>query len=433
MKKLSLAGIGCGARTWKYMSLAKELLPERFEVVAAADPVAVNVERIRHLSGNENFRAFSTAQELLDCPRLADILIIGTQDDYHYEPCMQALDRGYDILLEKPIAPRLEEMLEMEEKARKLGRRVMLCHIYRYAPFYLKIKKIIASGALGEIVSVNASEGVMPWHQAHSFVRGKWAVEERSNPMILAKCCHDMDLLSWIIDRPCLSVSGFGALSHFREEKAPAGAPARCTEGCPVGDSCEYNALRYAAEQRYPWLPQIYERAEEASPEEIIDWLRVSPWGRCVYRCDNDVVDHQTLNLLFDGDITCTFTMTAFERGRHIDIYGTKGTLKGGENFKEMTGYDLVMTAHGSHERRFFYIEPHSEGYIGHEGGDEGLVRALYGEMLRETPEEMRTSITRSLESHLMALAAEEARVTGQVVTLESLRNKSLKTRSTLA
>ena len=163
-------------------------------------------------------------------------MIVATQDNFHFDPCQGALRLGYDVLLEKPIATRLEQVLETERLARQVGRRVMVCFVLRFAAFYRKVKEILDSGVLGEVVSIQASEGVNPWHQAHSFVRGHWSVVGQSSPMILSKCCHDVDILHWLAGRRCTRIASFGALDFFRSERAPAGVPARCTDGCPVGD-----------------------------------------------------------------------------------------------------------------------------------------------------------------------------------------------------
>jgi len=309
-KLLRLACIGCGSRAQTYTGLAARH-PDRFQVVAGADPVPDRVEKVRRLSGNPNFRGFDGAEALLSTGKLAEVMIVGTQDNFHYEHCRGALLAGYDVLLEKPIATRVEQVLEIERLAKQRQRRVMVCFVLRFAAFYQKVKEIITSGALGEIASIQANEGVMPWHQAHAFVRGHWSVAGKSSPMILSKCCHDVDIIHWLVGRRCRRIASFGSLEFFRPECAPAGVPARCTDGCPVGETCAYNALRYSTDMRFPWLPMVYDRACDATSEEIVAWLRTSLWGRCVYRCDNDVVDRQVLAMEFEKGVTGTFTMTA--------------------------------------------------------------------------------------------------------------------------
>lgn len=417
-QRLKLAAIGCGSRTFIYFELAAKQ-PNLYEIVAAADHSPARLAKARALSQNPAFREFHDDVAILAEPKLADLMIIATQDAFHFGHASAALRKGYDLLLEKPISTNLRDVLALEKLARDLGRRVTVCHVLRYTPFYRKVKAIIASGVLGEIVSVEATEGVEPWHQSHSFVRGHWSVMEKSTPMIIAKSCHDMDILSWLIDSPCTALGSFGGIQHFRAEKAPAGAPQRCTDGCPVGDTCLYNAHRYLGDQKR-WLDVIYDRAKTATDAEITDWLRTSPWGRCVYHCDNTAVDHQTVNLNFASGATCTFTMTAFSEGRDLAIFGTKGRLLSGERVKKTAGCDLVVEVFATRKLERITIDLEKDG--GHGGGDAGLIRALHAEMSKPRPEDMESSLQKSVESHVMGFAAEESRRTGRTLDLAEFR-----------
>jgi predicted dehydrogenase len=417
LKKLKLATIGCGGRATAYMSIAANL-PDQYENVAAADPLPARREALRIVSGNPNLLMFENDREILSRPKLADLMIIATQDSYHKEPCLRAMEAGYDILLEKPIASSLAEVMELNEAAQRMNRRVLVCHVLRYTPFYRMVKKIIDSGELGEVVSVNAREGVGAWHQAHSYVRGHWAVTENCSPMIVAKSCHDMDILYWLIGRECRSVASYGALSFFSPVNRPDGAPDRCTDGCPFGAECMYNALHYLGSQR-KWLGLVMDGAATAGDNRIRDWLRVSPWGRCVYACDNTAVDHQVVSMDFEGGVTASFTMTAFDEGRSIEIFGTRGSLYGGAVYKEVCGEDLAVIDHRSGVRRMIRVNYESGGYSGHAGGDAGLVQALHEEMNRPDPAAMCSSIQSSVTSHAMAFAAEHARIHQTVVRLD--------------
>jgi predicted dehydrogenase len=231
-KPLTLVGIGCGGRTRTYCDLAAKQ-PHRYQVVAAADPDAERVDLVRASSRNPGFRGFASADACFAAGKLGDVAIIGTQDAYHVEPALKALELGYDLLLEKPVAPDPADVLRIRDTAARLGRRVLVCHVLRYSPFYVKVKELVASGVLGEIVTIDAREGVWDFHQAHSYVRGHWAKTKDCSPMIIAKSCHDLDIISWLVDKPCARVSSFGSLRHFTPANRPAGAPARCTPGCP--------------------------------------------------------------------------------------------------------------------------------------------------------------------------------------------------------
>ena len=421
MRRLTLAFCGCGSRSRTYAGIAAGM-PEHFALVAGADPVHERVEFIRGKSAQpEGFRGYASAEEMFAAGKPADVVVIGTQDAQHRAHALRAMELGCDLLLEKPVAHRLEDVLAVQAAARRLGRRVVVCHVLRYTPFYAKVEELLRAGILGDIVTANFTEGVQPWHQAHSFVRGHWSVEAKSSPMILAKSCHDMDLLAWLIGKPCVAVSSHGALSQFTAAQAPAGAPARCTDGCPAADRCLFDAHLYAKPEGRRWLGMVYDRAKEASDEEVFAWLRTSPWGRCAYRCDNDVVDHQVLALKFAGDVTATFTMTAFDEGRHLEIFGTKGVLRGGAFVKKHIGCDLIFTPHGWNQpSEKITVETPTGGYAGHGGGDAGLMATLHADLTGDDAAAMRTSLEVSIQSHLMAFAAERSRKEGRTVVIET-------------
>lgn len=412
-KKLRVAVVGCGSRGTGYAKLAATL-PEKFRLVAAADPVPERVERIRALSSDQNFLAYDSAEALLADRPDVDLVMLATQDDDHYEQAVGSMEQGYDLLLEKPVSNSMDEIIAIEKKAVELGRRVVVCHVLRYSQFYRKVKQLIDDGVLGDLVSVHAVEGVGAWHFCHSFVRGHWAVTEESSPMILAKCCHDMDLLHWLIGRECRSIASTGSLNFFRAENAPEGAPERCHQGCPAAADCAYNANRYLTETGRGWLAMVYDRARTATDEEILQWLETSRWGRCVFRCDNTAVDHQVLAMDFDEDISCTFTMTAFDNGRNLELCGTKAVLKGGEFVYRSSGSDIIVENHQGETIEKICFEDHG----GHLGGDEGLIEALHGRMVDWPLEDVQRELRQVVHGHRMAFTAEEARQTGVVVKI---------------
>lgn len=429
--RMTIAGIGCGSRTRTYMKLAMEY-PERFRIVAAADPVRVRAEQVRDFAPEAEraeVRIFKDAEEFLSQPKMADMVIIGTQDDYHFEPCKKALELGYDVLLEKPIAKTLREALELRDLAAKLGRRVAICHVLRYTPFYNTIRNIIRSGALGDIMTFNANEGVGAWHFGHSFVRGHWGNSRTSTPMIVAKCCHDMDILHWLLDRPCEQVSSFGELSFFRKESLVAPRPERCTDWTgPIGED-PWDARKYITDESCRrWLRMVMDGVDTATDEDIMEWLKTSRWGRDAFQCeDNDQPDHQVAIMNFKGGITGTFTMTAFEEGRHIEIYGTKAKLRAGAFYKENGPGEITITEHFTKKISQVEVEERCGGYAGHGGGDWGLVSNLYDDMRTVADTTlMTTPIEASAHSHVIAFAVEHARRTGQVVRLDEFEKMVL-------
>ncbi len=410
---LRVAVIGCGSRGTGYATLAAKL-PKHYKLVAAADLIPERVERIRECSKDRNFKGYDSCAALLADRPDVDLVMLATQDDDHYGHAMGAMEKGYDLLLEKPVSNSMDEIVSIERKAIELGRRIVVCHVLRYSAFYLKVKQLIEEGVLGDLVSVHAIEGVGAWHFAHSFVRGHWAVTEKTSPMILSKCCHDMDLLHWLIGRECRSIASTGSLHHFRSENAPAGAPERCHQGCPAADECAYNAKHYLTESGKGWLAMVYDRARTASDAEILQWLETSPWGRCAYRCDNTAVDHQVLAMDFAGDISCSFTMTAFDTGRGIEIFGTQGVLKGGEFVYRSSGVDIIVDNHRSETIEKVCFEDHG----GHLGGDKGLIDGLYERMVDWSIEDVHRELHQVVHGHRMAFAAEHARSTGASVRL---------------
>lgn len=422
-KRLKLAGIGCGGRTRTYLELAARQ-PDRYEIVAAADPLPERVARIHAVSGNPDFRAFKNDHDFFAEPKMADVVIIGTQDNYHVEPCLAALERGYDVLLEKPIATRLEEVIRLEQAVARSGRRVMICHVLRFTPIYRKIKQLLAGGVIGEIVALDANEGVGPFHQTHSYVRGHWAVTEKATPMIIAKCCHDMDILGWLVDKPCRRISSFGSLRHFTAAAAPPGAPSRCSGGCPHLATCPYNAYHYYSKYRDHWFSYIHDDAATMTPEAFEEWLNVSPWGRCVYHCDNTAVDRQTVMLDFEDGIVATFTMTAFDEGRSLTVRGTKGRLVAGDLARRLSGHDIVVDSFIDGSTTLHDVTIEEGGYETHAGGDAGLMQALFDEMTRNDPAEMSTSIHRSVASHVLGFAAEASRQSGTTIDVRDFYSR---------
>ncbi|MEG0271057.1 MAG: Gfo/Idh/MocA family oxidoreductase, partial [Clostridia bacterium] len=333
MKQITVAIVGCGARGMETYAKCLEKLGDQVKIIAAAD---INAEALRRMQEKYALpvqMCFSSAEEILRQPRLADAMLICTPDRLHYEQALRALRLDYHLLLEKPISSSAHECKELARVAIERKRHVIVCHVLRYTVFYQKVKEIIDSGVLGDVVSIQAIEQVGYWHQAHSFVRGNWRDATRSTPMILQKCCHDMDIFLWLTGKHGKRVSSFGSLRHFKAENAPEGVPMRCTDGCPVKDTCPYNAERFylqrLKEAEFDWPVNVV--ISEPSEELLLKALREGPYGCCVYHCDNDVVDHQVVNVEFEDGLTLNFTMCAFTAhgGRTLRVMGTHGELTG--------------------------------------------------------------------------------------------------------
>lgn len=420
MPPLRLAIAGCGSRGRTYSRIAAHLAP-RYAIVAAADPNPVARARVVEAAGDTGCREFSSVEEMLDARPEADVMVIATQDNFHHQQAIRAMQAGYDLLLEKPAATRLDDVLAIRDAARSTGRKVVLCYVLRHTPFYRAIKDFLAGGRLGKIMNIQAFEGVEPYHQAHSFVRGHWSKIGESSPMILAKSCHDMDIMQWLVGAPTRALSSFGHLGFFHAAHAPAGAPLRCTDGCPHVGNCVYDAHRYLTDKRR-WLNMILPDAESVDDDTILNFLRSSPWGRCVWRCDNDAVDHQVVAFDFENGVTGTFTMSAFDHGRHITILGTEGVLKGGADAARTGTPELWFRAHTSEKAEPIPLPTYPDyGYGGHGGGDYGIINAL--DHILRAQDDNEHLLDSTLESHFMAFAAEQSRHdNGRRILLDDLR-----------
>ena len=400
---VKIAILGLGQRGLIYANYAKSH-PNEFEVVAITD----NDPKKTALAKKEfSCPVFSDYRDFLSAGIDADIVAVATQDADHPEHAVACMEKGYDLLLEKPIAPTFEGCDKISATAKKLGRKVIVCHVLRYTPFYRKLKEIITAGKAGEIITVHASENVGYYHQAHSFVRGPWRNYKESSPMILAKCCHDMDILRWLIDKKCTSVSSFGSLSVFRPDHAPAGHTEYCSD-CPHTD-CIYKAQTLYPE--YHWQARYFTDSEDDN--EILRALKHSQYDRCVYGSDNDVVDHQVSIFAFEGGVTAAHTMTAFSKKvyRDIKIHGTLAEIVGNMEYNF-----IELRTFGGNEERFEFDSNSISG--NHGGGDNGLMHEVWRDF-NGMPTVGMSYIDVSIDSHKMAFGAEESRVGGKTVTIK--------------
>ena len=420
-KKITVAIVGLGSRGNAYASSIK-LLPDKFEIVAVSDIIPEKMERFAKAYGIPAEGCYPSAEALLEQDRLADVLFICTMDRQHYGHAIPALMKDYHLVLEKPASNDPKECMEIARVANERNRHVVVCHVLRYTPYFRKVKEIMDSGVLGKIYSISASESVGFWHQAHSFVRGNWRNSDETSPMILQKCCHDMDILLWLTGKHCKSVSSFGSLSHFKRECAPEGALDRCSEECPAYADCPYSIERYlhfAREGCYDWPLDVVSPA--ANYDDFRRDLMAGPYSRCVYKCDNNVVDHQVVNLHLDDDLTVNFTMSAFTsipKGRGIHVMGTKGDLMSYSDDDKITvsrfGQGIETKEEIAYDAAF--------DQFGHGGGDYVLVKDLYELLTGNSPDSV-TSINDSIESHIVCLAAEKSRVEGgALVTIEDYK-----------
>ncbi|MBN1674146.1 MAG: Gfo/Idh/MocA family oxidoreductase [Kiritimatiellae bacterium] len=417
MQRVKLAVLGAGGRGTAYADYAGKY-PQEAQVVAVAEPRAFYRERMASRHGIATGHVFNGWEELLAKGRLADAIIIATQDAMHAAPAVAAAELGYHILLEKPMAPNERDCRRIVGSAIKNGVILAVCHVLRYTAYTRKVKELIDSGLIGEVISLQHLEPVGYWHQAHAFVRGNWRNEAESSPMLLAKSCHDLDWIRYIMNTPCRKVHSFGTLNHFRKACRPAGAAEHCL-ACAVEPQCPYSAkkiyLGFLRSGRTGWPVNVL--TPEVTEAGVTEALQAGPYGRCVYACDNDVVDNQVVSMLFAGGKTASFTMTAFSKmaGRRTTVFGSRGELRGDSSTLEH--YDFLTDRTETIDTRA------SDASIagGHGGGDTGLMQSFVAAVANEDPSRILSGPEETLETHLMVFAAERARRENRVVDLAEL------------
>lgn len=376
------------------------------KIVAVAEPDEKKLDDFKRDYDIEDAMCFTHWRDLLDRERLADCAIICTQDRMHLEPAKMAIERGYHILLEKPISPDEEEINQLYEYVKDYDKTFITGYVLRYTPFIEKIKELLESGAIGKIVTMQLNENEGFWHHAHSYVRGPWANSKESSPLIVAKSCHDFDLMLYLIGSKCKSISSYGSNIYFTPENAPGKVPDRCTDGCPYQDTCKYNAISMYTQGKASYFVHKFECGN--SKEAIINALKTNDYGRCVYKCGNDVCDHQVACMTFENGVTAVFTVSAFslENNRTLKIMGTDGEIGGC-----MEKGEIVLKHFSDMSEDKFYV---THDGTKHCGGDSGLINHFVSLVEKDEP-----SYDMSVfDSHFMAFAAEKSRISGKQIEL---------------
>ena len=416
-KPVTVMIIGAGDRGRCYAQYA-EKFPKSMKVVGVAD---LNPYRREQMAKKHNIPAenqFGDFRDALSKAKFADAVVISTPDNLHYEPCMKALALGYDVLLEKPVAPTEKECRDIMKQAHKYNRVVAVCHVLRYAPYFVAMKQVVDSGAIGDLVNIQHFEPIRYYHMAHSYVRGNWPNSKTTTPIILAKSCHDLDILRWIINKPCESIAAEGSLYLFRKEMMPKGATERCIDNadgtdCPHEKECPYSAKHVYMEKKRFLGPFDLPRKD---PELIREKLKTMNYGRCVYRCNNDQCDHYVAIMKFENGITASFSMDAFTPygGRRTRIMGTKGFIEGDGHV--FTFYDFRSGHKSVWDQKVSEIEEFKGS--GHGGGDHALVRDFLRAVSAQDEKLLTSTIDVSIESHVMGFMAEKSRKSNKKVKI---------------
>jgi len=411
MKPVTLLIAGAGARGTGYATYAAKH-PDLAKVVAVAEPREHYRNTMAQTYDIPPENVFADWKDAAEAPKLADAVIVATQDAMHADPAIAFANKGYHMLLEKPMAPNEADCRRIVAAVTDNGIIFAVGHVMRYTAYTRAVKKVIDSGRIGQVVSIQHFEPVGYWHQAHSFVRGNWGNEARSSFMLLAKSCHDLDWLSYMMGVHCTRVSSFGSLTHFRKESRPAGAGQRCLD-CDAEPTCPYSAkkiyLGRLATGQTGWPVDVL--TPDLTEEGITKALREGPYGVCVYDCDNDVVDHQVVNMEFAGGQTAAFTMTAFNKAGHrkTRIFGTRGEITGDGD--KLDVFDFLTD-----ETETIDTQASGAGMLGgHGGGDYGLISCFIDAAASGDQAKILSGPAETLEGHLMVFAAERARRQGTV------------------
>ncbi len=422
---ITIAVIGLGNRGNNYMTIVKHFCKDEAKIVALCDKFKERLNECKVKFDVPEDKCFDNEEEFFKAGKLADAIFICTQDRDHYGHAVKAIELGYDIMCEKPLSPSVKECEDLIEKSKAKGVRMLVCHVLRYSKYYSKMKEIIDSGMIGEVVSIDHTENIGYFHFAHSYVRGNWRDSMSTSPMVMAKTCHDFDIIHWMMDGGCERVSSFGSLKHFNKDNAPEGSADRCLNNCKVQKKCPFDAERlYITDPLYKatflkFAGRIITGKANSTKGEKYAALKKNDYGRCVYRSDNNVADHQQVNMEFTRGRTASLTVTAFSKRnyRHTHVMGTLGEIRG----EDYSGNLVVRQFHG--KKKTYSTKLISYG--GHIGGDYGLVKDFVA-MMNNKPTRQKdlTVVDVTLHSHKMALAAEYSRLhKGQVVELEGFKN----------
>ena len=399
-KPVSVVAIGAGNRTNKYLEYVRQH-PDKVKLVGVVELNDIRRKHVAERFGLDESLCFADYRDFFRHSFDTDAVMVCTPENMHFEPTMQAIGRGYHVLLEKPIAQTLEECMLIAEAARKHDVLVSVCHVLRYHPYFMKIKELVDSGELGHIISINHRTSVGVDRTAHGFVRGIWRKEAVSNPMLMSKCCHDIDFLLWLTKTPCRKLTSFGSLRWFKEKNAPEGSADRCLD-CKVESRCPFSAIDLYRVRR-DWIANFDVPEGKTIDEVIEDQLRHGLYGRCVYRCDNDVVDHQIVSMEMESEVTVNFSMDIFtlkdNRETHISL--TEGEIDGDETRLR------VRRFRGAEETIYDFSDLAHQPF--HAGSDLNIV-ADFIDAIQQNRKNVVTSIERSVESHRICFEAERSR-----------------------
>lgn len=441
---VKLALIGAGARGELNLACLATKHPDliRFVAVAEKDKLRRDSFARAHNISKEN--VFRDWQELFEKPKLADGIINALPCRFHYLSAIAGIDAGYHTFLEKPMALSPGESIKLTRLAEQKNLLLMVALQSRYNKIYTRIRNLLDGGTIGRVMNIDCAENIGYWHFLLAYVRGIHHRTDLSHSFLLAKGVHDLDLVNWYAGAPVKQVSSFGSLSFFNEENAPKGAPERCMDGCPVFDSCEFNAYKQFVDPGKPDIPWSLLSGTSAgavrdfilnprfrtlasvitrdiSRESVLKTLNETPYGKCVFRAENDLVDHQTVSVEYENGVTASFQLSAFSLiwERSLNLHGTRGEIRSAD-FSGRLEWRTYNPAKVKKER----IRYHG---IVHGGGDETILIRFAQTVRDGDRSQVLTGADTALESHLLCFAAEEARRKGEVVQMKEFKARAKK------
>ncbi|MBR1983172.1 MAG: Gfo/Idh/MocA family oxidoreductase [Clostridia bacterium] len=432
MEKKTCVLLGYGNRSQNYSKYALQH-PEELEIVGVIDVVPYKLQEAKERFSLKDDMLFNSLDEFLSKDVKCDFVINGTMDALHYETTIKLLNKKYNLLLEKPITANVDELLDIQALANKNGCKVIVCHVLRYIKFYLTMKELIESGAIGTVTSIQMNEHVWHGHFINAYVRGKWRNEkECGSGLLLAKCCHDTDLMCWLNSHTePINVSSFGSRNLYTPENAPKDSMEYCYN-CPRKDECLFNAYDFELKKdfcpQYTWL-EMGKSIPEITEEEKREYLKTNVFGKCVYKTDMDIVDRQCVSVEFKNGSIATLNMIggATIAGRNIHIVGDRGELVGAVEENKFTLYKYFNCEKEHHLReqkvvydldKLFSLEGDGQSMEGHYGGDYFIMKDLLALLRGDNSSLSTTDINDSIKGHLICYAAEIARKEKRVIDI---------------
>lgn len=408
MDKVKVAVIGAGVRgTYAYAPYILER-SDLCEIVAVAENKQGRRDLFSKIYNLKEEFVFESAEKFFEYEKIADAVIITTNDDRHYNHTKLALEKGYHVLLENPLANSLDRLVHLEELSEKYNDKIfMTCYVLRYTQFFSKLKEIIDSKELGELVSIQYNENIGYWNFAHSYVRGNWRNSSDTGPIILTEGCYGMDILLYLTGSKCRKIASFGKLKHFNIDSFKSTMSENCY-------SCSEEYCPYSCKKIYLENTSILNNSVHINPtrENLNNILKEGPYGRCVYRCDNNVIDNMVNIIEFENDVTATFNLYAFtkECNQRIKLIFTNGEVDG--SFKDN---EIRIKKFGQEE---VLINTYNNN-LGHNEGNINLIKSFIKSVSEGNINCYRNNIKEAIESHVMAFAAEYSRVSEEVIYID--------------